>query len=280
MGAQAKLFSLNTTFKFYTEPYIDTYENNETDSTNSFYNFNNIYSSLHAPAYIAGCGAYFTLSEQEFYGMYPKEQSIVSVATGNGSTTAYSGTLSSTPILRNNVLFSSINASNAGLKAYDNGSGTLTGDVTGTATIDYITGAYSLTFTSAPASGKDVYAQTIPYTQSTPQAILYHNNKVILRPVPDKVYQVEISAYMRPTYLLSSTSVPEIASWWQYIAYGAAKKIFEDRMDMDSVSLILPEFDKQERLMLRRTIVQQSDQRVATIYSTPGDGVNYGEDNF
>jgi len=55
--------------------------------------------------------------------------------------------------------------------------------------------------------------------------------------------------------------MPEISEWWQYIAYGAAKKVFEDRMDLESVQLIEPEFREQETLVLRRTIVQQSNKR-------------------
>lgn len=38
-------------------------------------------------------------------------------------------------------------------------------------------------------------------------------------------------------------------------------------MDMESVQLIMPEFLKQQALTLRRTIVQQTSQRAATIYS-------------
>jgi len=71
----------------------------------------------------------------------------------------------------------------------------------------------------------------------------------------------------RPSELLASNQMPELAEWWQYIAYGAAKKIFEDRMDLESVQLIIPEFKKQEDLILRRTIKQYSNERSSTIYT-------------
>ena len=48
---------------------------------------------------------------------------------------------------------------------------------------------------------------------------------------------------------------------------GASKKIFEDRMDIDSVQMIMPEFKKQEMLIQRRTIVQYTSQRASTIYT-------------
>jgi hypothetical protein len=67
--------------------------------------------------------------------------------------------------------------------------------------------------------------------------------------------------------MLTNATMPELSQWWQYIAYGAAKKIFEDRMDMESVQLIMPEFKKQEALVNRRTIDQLSKERASTIYT-------------
>jgi len=52
-------------------------------------------------------------------------------------------------------------------------------------------------------------------------------------------------------------------------------------MDLESVNLLIPEFKKQQNLVLRRTIVQQANERVATIYvnqvQPTGSGFNpYG----
>ena len=74
---------------------------------------------------------------------------------------------------------------------------------------------------------------------------------------------------------MATSDSPALNEWWQYIAYGAAKKIFEDRLDMDSVQLILPEYKKQEALCLRRTLVQYANERTMTIYTEqtqPGRG--------
>ncbi len=76
-----------------------------------------------------------------------------------------------------------------------------------------------------------------------------------------------MEVYVQPTELLLSNQSPDLQEWWQYIAYGAAKKVFEDRMDLDSVQQIMPEFKMQERLCLRRSIVQQTSQRSTTIYT-------------
>ena len=156
-------------------------------------------------------------------------------------------------------------AANVGLNLHDDGSGNLTSD--GVGTINYLTGAYTLTWSLAPASGEPITSQTIVYKASRPQAVLYYDDVFTLRPVPDKVYPIQMEVYRRPTQLMNNAAAePQLEQWWQYIAYGAAKKIFEDRMDLESVQLIMPEFKKQEALVLRRTIVQQTTQRTATIY--------------
>lgn len=266
MPEHLRLFSLRTNFTFYTEPYIDTYENEPTDMTSPLYNFINKYITFNEPVFVAGYEVKLSQSQEEFYGYYPKVESIQSIGTnGDGVTTAFAGTLSSQPILRNQVLFSSITSTNTGLALYDDGAGALTGD--GTGTIDYVTGAYTLAFSTAPAAGEQITSQTFPYVASRPFSILYFDDKFVMRPIPDVPYRVEIEAYIRPTELALASDTPELRQWWQYVAYGASKKVFEDRMDLDSVQLILPEFMKQELLVQRRTIVQQMNQRSATIYT-------------
>lgn len=133
--------------------------------------------------------------------------------------------------------------------------------------INYATGQFNITFPTAPASGNIINSQTVPQVVSLPQALLYYNNQFTVRPVPDQVYPVTIEVDARPTFILNSGTSPQLEELWQYIAYGAAKKIFEDRMDLESVQMIMPEFKKQEALCLRRTIVQQTNERTATIYT-------------
>lgn len=265
-----RLFTLRTTFEFFTEPYIDVYETNNT-AGDPFNNFKNKYVSVHKPMYIAGREALVSQSREQFFALYPLYNSIRSIGTnGDGVTTAFSGTLADVPVLRNQVLFSSIDGSNNGLELHDDGTGTLTGD--GSGTIDYVTGAFTLNFSTAPGSGERIDSQTRPYVASRPDSILYFDNTFTLRPVPDKPYRVSMEVYVRPTELLAGSDEPDLNQWWQYIAYGAAKKILEDRTDLESVQRIMPEFKEQEKLVLRKTIVEQTKERVATIYTDQVDG--------
>lgn len=254
-----KLFTNTENFVFYTEPDVETYGTSVINP--------NVYINVDQPIYIAGRQATFLQSQEQFYGLYPKSISVAKTGdTGDGATLAFTGTLSSTPILKNHVMFSAIDANNDGLELHDNGSGVLSGD--GSGTINYLTGAYSLNFSSAPASSNEIYSHTHVYEAARPDTIMYFNNEMVLRPVPDKSYRVEMQVYVRPTELLSSSSSPDLEHWWQYISYGAAKKVFEDRTDLESVALIMPEFKQQELLANRRSIRQINRGRTATIYNS------------
>lgn len=268
-----RLFSLRKTLTFYTQPGVETYETNAI-ALDPLEDFKDAYITTHEPVYISGNQALFCQSREKFYAMYPFVNKEETIDTGDGGTVLFSGTLSSIPILRNKVLFSSVDLNGDPLTVYDDGDGTFDGDAAGT--IDYLTGVYSITFITAPGNGESIYAQTVPYTASRPTAMLYFDNKFIMRPVPDKAYSVDLEVYKRPTEMLTAGQSPDLEQFWQYIAYGSAKKIFEDRTDMDSVALIMPEFKQQEILVLRRTIVQQTKERVATIYTEGTDNTSSG----
>lgn len=133
--------------------------------------------------------------------------------------------------------------------------------------INYVTGQFVVTFPVAPLLGVAINSQTVPTIPSRPFAMLFHNNTITLRPVPDQPYAINFEVDARPTQLFQTTSVPQLEELWQYLSYLTAKKIFEDQMDLDSVQLIAPELDNQERLCLRRTLVTLANQRTSTIYA-------------
>jgi len=142
--------------------------------------------------------------------------------------------------------------------------------------INYVTGEFVVTFLVAPGVGKEINSQTVPTIPSRPFGMLFYNNTITLRPVPDQPYAINFEVDARPTQLFQQNSVPELEELWQYLAYLSAKKIFEDRMDMDSVQMITPELEKQELLCLRRTLVQLTNSRASTIYSgTTGTGSSF-----
>jgi hypothetical protein len=278
-----RLIALKTTFTFFTEPYIDTYETNTIDPTSPFYNFRNEYISVHPPMYIAGYSIFFSQSQEQYYNSYPRLNVIQKIGTGTGAPFNFIGVLRDKPVLRNKVLFSSIDAYNHATILADDGAGNLRvpNTVINSGIIDYVTGQYNFVFPVNPAVGQDVNAQTVPYVASRPYAVLFYDEKFTFSPTPDQAYRIEVGVFKRPTLLLADTDMPYITDFWQYIAYGACKKIFEDRMDMESINAIMPEFKQQERLVLRKTLMQQSNNRAATIYTELprlgfGGGLGFG----
>jgi len=265
-----KTFRLREIVSFYTQPYIDTYSGD-----NIIANWDNLYSAVYENIYIAGRRAQLLQDRDQLFAIYPQTESKVQIGTGNGATVAFAGTLSAIPVMRDKISFTSIDANNAGIQANDDGAGALAGDVIAGGTINYNTGVYTFTFTAAPGNGEPVYSQTVPYAAGLPTVVLYHDNTLVFRQIPDQPYRVELEVAVRPTEMLAG-AMPEISQWWQYIAYGASKKVFEDRMDVESVQKIMPEFKQQEILVNRRTIDQQSKQRTATIYTDILDS-NYND---
>lgn len=137
-------------------------------------------------------------------------------------------------------------------------------------TVNYATGAVNITnFTGVIPSGNPINAQYIPYVASRPQSVVFFQDQFILYPPPDQAYTVSFEAYKYPAAFLASqtTSTPQLNEWWQLLAYGAADKIFGDFGDFENLAKFRQLLKEQMDLVLRRTIVQQTSERTATIYT-------------
>jgi len=286
-------FTVDSKLVFFLVPNVDVYDTNTTNEDDPLYNFKNVYLSVQNPVYVAGQEVELSQSRAQFFREFTQYEALETIGTGDNVTVAYSGSLSAFPVLANTVTFSSVDSDGEGIILKDvprldgvTGIQTQTGDLvtpndtTSMGTINYLTGIYSFTFPTAPGTGEDVISQAYPYTSARPRAVMFEDHKFTFRPVPDKTYRVEVDAFKRPTELLNSTDLPDIAQWWQYIAYGAAKKVFEDRMDVESIQAIMPEFLRQRSLVLQKLVVQQSSERTATIYTERGSGFYVDKDTF
>lgn len=290
-----RLFDLRKTFSFYTTPLVGDYFTNTTDVNSPFYQFKNRYITIHEPLYIAGFKRFFTQSRDQFYGLYPQIQSLVTGTYGDAATMNFYGTLQANPIIRGQLLFSSQAVDGSGLTLvdvpYEFGSfyfpryGAIVVPNTPAPAIadpnnfiNYSTGQYDITFPTPPALGAPINIQSVPTVAALPQAVLYYDDIFTVRPIPDQVYKIEFEVYIRPTELLSTdtTMTPEIHQWAQFIAYGATLKVFQDRMDMESINNIMPEFKNQMNLVNRKTIVQLTNQRTSTIFTEGNANWPYG----
>lgn len=143
-------------------------------------------------------------------------------------------------------------------------------------TINYITGALDINatgFTGAVPTGNAINVQYTPYVAARPQSVMFYQDQIYLYPIPDQAYTVSFEAYKYPTALANSTDNPQLREWWQTLAIGAALKIFEDNADFENIAKYRPLLDEYLRKILRRSIVQQTSERAATIYEEQNQGL-------
>jgi len=282
-----RLFNMKETYTFTTEPNIDSYDF-----------LRNKYVSVQPPFYLDGYRGFWSQSSSEFYNTWPKLEFQHQAGFGNGGSGPYTFTVPESPILRAQVRYDgSLDSSiivcatdSAGVTEtfIDNGLGTLvdasesltpTTSPTSRGTVNYATAAFSnIQFTGLgiPASNA-ITITTVPYVAGRPTSCLFFDDKFVLRPVPDNCYKFSIEAWKNPIAMLEEASNPELNEWWQFIALGAALKVFEDQAELEEYAKFYPIFEKYKTLILRRTIVQQTNQRTSTIYSEQTNlGYNQG----
>jgi hypothetical protein len=387
-----KLYNLRKTFKFYTQPNVDYYPVTTDDRNSTFFGFTQNVTNIHPPVFLAGIPGYYTQWRDQFFGTYPKFDTINNNTGlfGNGTAGPFHGHLlnnnginqypfgqNNLPpqahgVLQRHVIISTIDDNNLGLTLVDypltgelgilalptylygpnpittpvsttvgttDGSGNASGTVgagigligqyfiigqevfvvnvltgalatangigagtfdiaTGSfvftgapatsniqyyavpsyGTVNYLTGKFTAIFPSPTASigaQQPIVTTCVPYQSGKPLGVLYYDQAFTVRPVPDKVYEIQFEADVVPSQLLSEDAMPTIQQWWSWIALGAARIIFQDNMDYDSAQLIEPEFREQEALVYRATINNRCNSRTETIY-TQGKNYNAG----
>lgn len=290
--AQFRSLKLKDVYTFNTIQGIDTYA---FDSEN--------YTTVEMPCYCMNREIALFQDPWSFYAVNFNWQSQTNFANANGSTGPYSGFTSAKPILRSvnnnpavtdstspsdipypvsrvqNILITA-NTATSTMNVTDDGNGNLIGDCTA-GTINYSTGAITgLVFSQAIPSGNPIQIQYNPYQSSIPLSILFFQNQFTLRPVPDRGYTIELVAYRQPSQALANTPAfagnPELSEWWECIAIGAAKKIYEDRLDADGVALMDKMLAERYQVAMTRTYAQLGKQRINTIFADQLQ-YNYGQ---
>jgi hypothetical protein len=176
--------------------------------------------------------------------------------------------------------------------------GTLTGNQGGTGKIDYLTGVINITYSAsnvAPPAGIKTSCHYHPYVASRSRDIMFYQQQLFLRPIPNDTYSVKLMSYIMPTVAISAatnttvlpstdaqgniqgfttsnplsnaTNVPLYNEWWQLIAYGASIKIFIEDGEHEEAERYKGYFEEQKLLAQRREIKQFSSQRIPTAYA-------------
>lgn len=287
--AQFRSLKLKDKYTFNTVSGVDTYPFNS-----------ELYTTIEQPVYCMKREMALFNDPWSFYGANFNWQSQTNFATGNGTTGPYSGVTTGNPIIRSinnnpntagtpnvpgvsqgyagyaagrvqNILITATNSNGNTQNVTDDGNGNLIGDCTA-GTINYATGQISgLTFTNTVTAGQTIQIQYNPVTLSIPLSILFFQNQFCLRPVPNIGYTIEMTAYRQPSQalmanLIDQTGTPELSEWWECLAIGAAKKIYEDRLDFDGVSAMDKMLKERYDVCYTRTYAQLGKQQMSTIF--------------
>jgi hypothetical protein len=237
-------------YDFTTLPNVDTY------------NFSSSFLTQQPICWADGIFVNYYEDPNIFWKDWPQQYSSDPVGTGDGTTTFYSGTVQSMQLIIGTFLITD------GVQtAIDDGLGNLKIGSVVVGSITYSTGSWSITFPTAPASGANIYDKYQAMVQTRPQGVLFFNNKLTFRPIPDQVYQIRMQGYILPNTLVNTVDdvnySPTFNEWGQVIAYGAAMDIFADRGDSDGQAQCYANLKRFENVALARYIQQFESQRPA-----------------
>lgn len=203
-----------------------------------FYTFNTIpncgtYSvpenviEIYDPIYIDNYQFKWYQNPNEFYQVWPELNFIDQRGlTGDGARLSFPLTLTQTPIQQGTVVIGLVpnqdGAPSPILETFTDtdhpipldvpkqqffvNPGILTGNQGGTGTIDYLTGAVTLNYAIPPPNGSYSSAHYHPYVASRSRDILFWQQQLFIRPIPNDTYAVKCMAYMLPTTVLSAAT--------------------------------------------------------------------------
>ena len=143
-------------------------------------------------------------------------------------------------------------------------------------TVNYVTTQINLLLPVPLQAGSMLNIWAATYQVGRPYNVLFWNNELTIRPVPDNVYLCEIEAYQTPSQFFNTTDSPILNQWVQYIAYLAAMEILRDRQDMEGVANLEEGFKRQEALVLERQAVEEIGQPNITLFNGTVQGWGAG----
>ena len=242
LPAETKFDRIHTYYEFLTSP-------------NQFiYPFPSGYVNIEPPVTADNMEMFYYQDPADFYNQNYIQVSYLTPWTGDGVTTAFSTTLTGFPIqpasviiTDNTEVFQDTNTD------YNASPVTITGTLGGTSTVNYSTGAISVTFATAPTNGQIIYLSYILFQPGRPQAFLYYNNQFLLYPTPDTTYRMRMKAYQKLSEMPTDASTPLLQEWGPMIAYGTSREIHADLGELDAYKEVSLLYKEQLRYSLART---------------------------
>lgn len=146
-------------------------------------------------------------------------------------------------------------------------------------TVNYVTTQINLLIPVPLQAGSVLNIWAATYQVGRPYNLLFWNNELTIRPVPDNVYLCEVEVYQTPAQFMQTTDNPVLNQWAQYLAYGSAIEILRDRQDMEGVQNLTEGFQRQEALVLERQAVEEINQPNITLFNGTQIGFGVGVGN-
>jgi len=237
------------------------------------YNFSDNYTNFVPDATLDRVAIDIYQNPNQFYAETPESVSRFTTWTGDGATVAFANTYSgNVPICPGSVMVDDT------VEVFvDNGLGVLVSNLGGVGgTVNYATGAVSVTFITAPLLGQSIQTSLIQYEIGTPGAVLMFDNKFTFYPVPDKAYRFRINAWsiliVKPvvgankTYFTLATDRPLHDEWGPAIALGASRRIAIAFGEMDKYQELTALYKEQISLILTRTCIDLESTRALPLF--------------
>lgn len=241
--AEVKLDREETYYEFLTTPNQPWY-----DLPNS------TYTNFSPPATVNNLMMLWYQNPAKFEEENPKQYNTDTSKTGDGSTVSFTYTVTGYPIMPDSVVITdNTETFEDTTRTYTTSNVTITGSEGGTASVNYSTGAISVTFNTAPANGQTIYLNYIVFNAGRPQAVLFYNNQIELFPIPDTAYKFRCKAFAIPTALSAGTDSPALPEWGLAIAYGTARDILAQYGEIDAYAKINILYQEQLNYVLTRT---------------------------
>lgn len=283
-----KLDQMRKVYTFFTQPYIDRYPLDV-----------NYFQGVRAPVYVDGIIGTLYKERQQFYNVWPRFPTQFQPISGDGTKVTFTFTIPG-PFLSKEVTLGGVDTDGNPISVNDDGNGNLQllvpnpvtsvppnttnpavpgmyntnldnpglNNPTNIGTVNYVTGSFNITFPVAPAAGQNMTLWVSQYEPGRPYNLLFWNNEITIRPVPKLIHKIEVEVYQTPVQFMSTTNIPILNQWWQYISYGVSAEILRERQDMEGVNNLMEGFKRQEALVLERQSVEEIFVPNITIFNT------------
>ena len=222
------------------------------------------YVNFEPPATLDRLSLLWYQEPSSFYDNNPENIGRQTIGTGDAVTVAFTGTAGNFPILPattvvtdDNEVFEDTNTT------YTTADVALTGSLGGSGTINYSTGAVSVTFNAAPATGQNISFSYVQFQAGRPVAVLLYNNQFTFFPVPNTAYRFKTKAYAdtlvitaagtNAALFVNATDKPLLEQWGPCISYGACRDIHSDYGEMDAYQDVTALYKEQLAYVLKRT---------------------------